>query len=84
MLSHVQLFETPWTIACRSPLSMGFFRQTYWSGLPCPSPGDFPNPGIKLMSPTSPALAGRFFTTEPLVKLVKLPKAVKAEVSEWC
>ena len=42
---------------------MGFYRQEYWSGLPCPSPGDLPNPGIK---PTSPALAGRFFTAEPL------------------
>jgi len=41
---------------------MGFFRQYYWSGLPVPPPGDLPNPGI---TPTSPALAGRFFTTEP-------------------
>ena len=46
----------------RPPLSMGFSRQEYWSGLPCPPPGDLPNPGIK---PKSPALAGRFFTTEP-------------------
>ena len=44
------------------PLSMGFPRQEYWSGLPFPSPGDLPDPGIK---PKSPALAGRFFTTEP-------------------
>ena len=63
MLSHlscVQSFETLWTIA---PLSVRFSRQEYWSGLPCPSPGDFPNPGIKPASLMSPALAGRFFTT---------------------
>ena len=47
---------------CQDPLSMGFPRQEYWSGLPFPSPGDLPDPEIKLMSP---ALAGRFFTTEP-------------------
>ena len=41
---HVQLFVTPWTIARQSPLSMGFFRQEYWSGWPCPPPGDLPNP----------------------------------------
>ena len=51
----------PWTIVCQAPLSVGFFRQEYWSGLPFPSPGGLPNPGMKLMSP---ALAGRFFTTE--------------------
>ena len=44
--SHVQLFATPWTIACQAPLSMGFSRQEYWSGLPFPSPGDLPNPGL--------------------------------------
>ena len=61
--SHVQLFETLWTIAHQAPLSMGFSRQEYWTELPCPPPGDFPNPGIKPASLTSPALAGRFFTT---------------------
>ena len=55
-------FVTPWIIACQVPLSMGFPRQESWSGLPFPPPGDLPDPGIK---PTSPALAGRFFTTEP-------------------
>ena len=59
-LSRVQLFATPWTVARQAPLSMGFSRQEYWSGLPFPSPGDLPNPGIE---PESPALAGRFFTT---------------------
>ena len=61
-LSCVQLFATPWTAAHHAPRSMGFPMQEYWSGLPFPSPGDLPNPGIKLMSP---ALPGGFFTNEP-------------------
>ena len=65
LLSHVQLFMTPWTIACQAPLSMGFSRQEYWSGLPCPPPGDLPNPGIEPTPPQSPALAGGFFTIAP-------------------
>ena len=60
---HVQLFVTPWTIACQAPLSMGFSRQEHWSGFPCPPPGDLPDPGIKPSSLTSPALAGGFFTS---------------------
>ena len=64
-LSRVRLFATPWTVAHQAPLSMGFARQEYWSGLPFPSPGDLPNPGIK---PMSPALAGGFFTSEPTEK----------------
>ena len=55
---------TPWTVACQAPLSMGFSRQEYWSGLPFPPPGDLPDPGMELVSPASPALAGGFFTTE--------------------
>ena len=51
------------TVAHQAPLSMGFSRQEYWSGLPCPSPGDLPDPGIEPVSLTSPALAGGFFTT---------------------
>ena len=62
VLSHIRLFATLWTEACQAPLSMGFSRQEYWSGLPCPPPGDLPNTGIKLVSP---ALAGGFLTTEP-------------------
>ena len=58
----VQLFATLWTVACQAPLSMGLFRQEYWSWLPFPSPGDLPDPGIE---PVFPALAGGFFTTEP-------------------
>ena len=56
---------TPCTISHQAPLSMEFFGQEYWSGLPFPPPGDLPNPGIE---PASPALAGRFFTTGPLGK----------------
>ena len=63
LLSHVRLFATPWPVAYQAPLSVGFFRQEYWSALPCPSPGGLSNPGIKPMSLTSPALAGRLFTT---------------------
>ena len=51
-----QLFVTPWTVAHQAPLSMGFSRQEYWSGLPCPTPGDLPNPGIKHTSFTSPCI----------------------------
>ena len=50
-LSHVQLFATPWTVAHQAPLSTEFSRPEYWSGLPCPPPGDLPNPGIKSRSP---------------------------------
>ena len=56
-------FLTPWTVARQAPLSMGFPRQEYWSGLPFPSPGDLSNPGVKPEVLISPALAGRFFTT---------------------
>ena len=65
-LSCVQLFATTWTVACQAPLSMGFSLQKYWSGLPFPPPADLSDPGIKSMSLASPALAGRFCTTEPL------------------
>ena len=62
MLSHVQLFATPWIVACQAPLPMGFHRQEYWTGLPFPSPGDLPNPGIKL---GSPALQADSLLNEP-------------------
>ena len=64
LLSHVRLFVTPWTVALQAPLSRGFSRQECWSGLPCPPPGDLPNPEIKPMSPALQA-----FTTEPPGKL---------------
>ena len=61
--SCVQLFVTLWIVDHQAPLSMGLFRQEYWSGLPCPLPGDHPDPGIEPVFPLFPALAGRFFTT---------------------
>ena len=63
--SHVQLFVTPWTVACQASLFMGFSRQEYWSGLPYPPPGDLPNPGIEPASLMSPALAGRVLALVP-------------------
>ena len=51
-LSHVRLFATPWTVAHQAPPSMAFSRQEYWSGLPFPSPGDLPDPGVEPRSPT--------------------------------
>ena len=68
--SHVQLFATPWTVACQAPLSMGFSRQRYL--LPFPPPGDLPDPGIEPTSPVSPALAGEFFTTSATWEAVKV------------
>ena len=58
-----QSCPTLWTVARQAPVSMGFSRQEYWRGLPCPPPGDLPDPGIEPSSLVSPALAGRFFTT---------------------
>ena len=62
LLSPVQLFATQWSVALQAPPSMGFSRQEYWSGLPFPSPGDLPNPGIE---PRSPALQADALTSEP-------------------
>ena len=64
-LSCVLLFVTPWTAAHQAPLSMEFYRQEHWSGVPFPPPGDLPSPGIEPRSLGSPALAGGFFTTSP-------------------
>ena len=61
----VRLFETPMDCTHQAPLSMRFSRQGYWSGLPFPPPEDLLDSGIKPVSPVSPALAGRFYTTEP-------------------
>ena len=63
MLSCVWLFVTLWNVACQAPLSMEFSKQEYWSEVSCPTPGNLPNPGIKLTSLVSTALAGGFFTT---------------------
>ena len=84
--THAWLFATIWTIAHQAPLSMGFSRQEYWNGLPCPPPGDLPNPRIKPVSPRSPALAGGFFTTsatweahQPSVHIVNESKKTFSE-----
>ena len=66
LLSYVQLFTAPWTVAHQAPLSMAFFRQEYWSGLPIPPPRDFPDPGIEPMSPAAPALQVGSLPAEPL------------------
>ena len=65
LLSSVRLFVTPWTAVYQAPPSMGFSRQEYWSGLPFPSPGDFPDPGIE---PGSPAFQADALTSEPAGK----------------
>ena len=62
LLSHIQLFAAPWAVAHQAPPSMEFSRQEYWSGLPFPSPGDLPNPGIE---PGSPALQADALLSEP-------------------
>ena len=62
LVSSVQPYATPWTVAHQTPLSMELSRQEYWSGLPFPPPGDLPDPGTQSASPT---LVGRFFTSEP-------------------
>ena len=65
VLSHVQLFDTPWTVAHQAPLPMGYPMQEHWSGLPFPPPGDLPDPGIK---PRSPELQADSLLSEPIGK----------------
>ena len=60
--SHIRLFGTLWIVARQTPVSIGFLKQEYWSGLPSSPPGDLPNPEVDPTSLMSPALAGRFFT----------------------
>ena len=64
-------FATPWTIDCQAPLSMGFSRREYWSGLSFPTPGYLPNSGIEPVSPASPALADRFLTTTSTTSVLR-------------
>ena len=73
LLSHVRLFATPWTVAYQAPPSVGFSRQEYWSGLPFPSPGDLPNPGIE---PGSPALQADALPSEPPGNLYVLAESL--------
>ena len=65
LLSCVRLLATAWTVARQAPLPIEFSSQQHWSGLPFPTPGDLPDPGIEPSFLASPALAGRFFTTVP-------------------
>ena len=73
-LSHVRLFVTQWTVAYQAPLSKGFSRQEYWSGLPFPSLGDLPDPGIE---PRSPTLQADALTSEPPGKIIDTRDASK-------
>ena len=87
MLSHIQLFCNSMTVAHQVPLPMHFFRQEYWNELPFPSPGDRPHPGMKPLSPVSPALVGVFFTTAPPGKLcvcVCVCMHARVYVCIWC
>ena len=77
-LSHVRLFATPWTVAHQAPPPVGFSRQEYWSGLPFPSPGDLPNPGIE---PRSPALQADTLPSEPPGKLKR--RGEKSRIMSW-
>ena len=79
MLSHfsrVQFFVTLWIVAGEALLSMGISRGEYWSGLPCPPPGDLPDPGVELMSLTSPALTDELFVTSA--------KGISGTCSQMC
>ena len=71
--SHIWLFATLWTVAHQAPLSTGFSRPEYWSGLPLHSLGDLPNPGIEIKYLASPALAGGFFTTSATLEAPSNP-----------
>ena len=72
----IRFFVTPWTVDCHTPLSMGFSRQEYWSGLPCPPPGDLPNLGVEPVSLLSPAVAGGFSITSATWEALAVPKLV--------
>ena len=73
VLSRVQLFAAPWTVASQASLCMEFSRQEYWSGLPFRTPRNIPDPGIQPVTLASPALSGRFFTTVPPEKPTLFP-----------
>ena len=84
LLSHfsrVQLYATLWTVACQAPLCMGFSRQEYLSGLPCPSPRESSQPRMEPMSLTTPVLAGRFFSRASFV--AQLVKNLPAVLETW-
>ena len=83
LLSHVLLFATPWTVACQASLSMEFSRQEYWSGLPFPSPGDLPGPGVEPTFLAPCALTGRFSTSESPGKPGKSYHVTQQSHSLW-
>ena len=82
--SHVWLFATLQIVACQAPLSRRFSRQEYWSGLPCPPPGDLPNPEIEPMSLTSPALIGGFFTIHSTWEALNWLSVQFSSVTQLC
>ena len=79
-LSRVRLFATPWTVAYQASLSMGFSRQEYWSGLPFPSPGYLPDPGIE---PGFPALEADALTSEPPGKPLHVSKDAMIQCTKF-
>ena len=85
-LSHVPLFETPWTVTLQAPLPLEFSRQGYWNGLPFPTPGDLPHPGMEPASPASPRSAGGFFTTSTTWEALKHLKkdSMGSSNRPWC
>ena len=74
LLSHVQLFATPWAVASQAPLSMKFSRQEYWSGSPFPSPGDLPDPGIE---PGSPSFEANSLPSEPPGSQIAITQSIQ-------
>ena len=85
-LSHVPLFETPWTVTRQAPLPLEFSRQGYWNGLPFPTPGDLLHPGMEPASPASPRSAGGFFTTSTTWEALKHLKkdSMGSSNRPWC
>ena len=78
--SRVPLFATPWTIAHQASLSIGFSRQECWSRLPCPPPGDLPDPGTEPTTLKSPALAGKLFTTSTTWEALEEREATRNDI----
>ena len=74
---------TLWTVACQAPLSMVFPRHEYWSGLPCSSPGDFPNSALEPTSLMFPALAVGFFTTSATWEALEIERKIQCSIRAW-
>ena len=82
--SHVRLSVTPWTVVLQAPLSMGFSRQEYWSGLPCLPPGDLSETGIERVTPMSPVLQADSLPAEPLGKPLVDSTNLKSNLAKMC